>query len=92
MKSTKVQLTDTQCCGAGAGAGGAATFCWSRSQSFFGPAPGTLILIKCYKNPKFFILTHKNPKFFILKFEVDLKNLNFVAIYFKEPVDDHLCL
>jgi hypothetical protein len=32
-----------QCCGpgagAGAGSGGAATFCWSRSQSFLGPAP-----------------------------------------------------
>jgi hypothetical protein len=31
-----VQPSD-QCCGAGAG--GAATFCWSRSESFFGPAP-----------------------------------------------------
>jgi hypothetical protein len=71
-----------QCCGAGAG--GAATFCWSRSQSFFDPAPepGIKILIRCYKN----------PKFFMLKFEVDFKNHNFVAIYFKEPFDDCLCL
>jgi hypothetical protein len=75
-----------QCCGAGAGAGagGAATFCWSRSQSFFGPAPepGMLILLKCYKN----------PQFFILKVEIDFKNHNFVAIYFKEPFDYHICL
>jgi hypothetical protein len=42
---------------------------------FFGPAPerGMYILIKCYKN----------PKFFILNFEVDFKNPNFVVIYFK---------
>jgi hypothetical protein len=33
------QYCRMQCCGTGAGAGGAATFCWSRSQSFFGPAP-----------------------------------------------------
>jgi hypothetical protein len=32
------------------------------------------------------------PKFFIPKFEVDFKNDNFVAIYLKEPFDDHLCL
>jgi hypothetical protein len=31
---------------------------------------------------KIIILSYKNPKFFILKFEVDLKNHNFVAIYF----------
>jgi hypothetical protein len=43
--------------------------------------PGIKILIKCYKN----------PKFFILKFEVDFKNHNLVAIYFEEPFDDHLC-
>jgi hypothetical protein len=34
----------------------------------------------------------KNPKFFIPKFDVDFKNDNFVAIYFKETFDDHLCL
>jgi hypothetical protein len=51
---------------------------------FFGlaSAPGMLIHIKCFKK----------PKFFILKFEVEFKNHNFVAIYFKEPFDDHLCL
>jgi hypothetical protein len=32
----------------------------------------------------------KNPKFFILKVEIDLKNHNFVAIYLKEPFDNHL--
>jgi hypothetical protein len=34
----------------------------------------------------------QNPKFFILKFEIDFINHNFIAIYFKEPFDDHLCL
>jgi hypothetical protein len=49
------------------------------AKVFFGPA-----LIKRFKN----------SKYFILKFEVDFKNHNFVAtgIYFKEPLDDHLCL
>jgi hypothetical protein len=32
----------------------------------------------------------QTPNFFILKFEVDVKNHNFVAIYFKESFDDHL--
>jgi hypothetical protein len=49
----------------------------------FGPGSGSGAgYVKCYKN----------PKFFILKVEVDLKNHNFVAIYFKETFDDHLCL
>jgi hypothetical protein len=30
-----------------------------------------------------YVKCYKNPKFFILKFEVDFKNHNFVAIYFK---------
>jgi hypothetical protein len=66
-----------QCCGAGAGLD--ETFCSSRSRSFFWPGSG---YAKCYKN----------PKFFILKFEIDFKNHNFVAIYryFKEPFDDRL--
>jgi hypothetical protein len=72
----------TQCCGAGAG--GAAIFC--RSQSFFwlGSGAGYVqkILIKCYIN-----LT-----FLIFKFEVDFKNDNFIAIYLKEPADDHIWL
>jgi hypothetical protein len=70
------------CCGAGASE--AATFCWSRSRSFFYPAlaPGMKVLIKCYKN----------PKFFILKFVGDFKNHNFLALYFKQPFYDHLCL
>jgi hypothetical protein len=45
-----------------------------------GPAPQHCK--KCYKS----------PKFFILKFDFEFKNHNFVAIYFKEPFDDHLCL
>jgi hypothetical protein len=74
-----------QCCGAGAGAGagGAATFCWSRGRRqsfFFDPETGVKILIKCYKN----------PKFFIFKFEIYFKNHKLIAIYFKEPFDDHL--
>jgi hypothetical protein len=42
--------------------------------------------VNSYKN------VTKKPKFFKLKFEVECKNTNFVAIYFKEPFDDHLCL
>jgi hypothetical protein len=75
-------LCPIQCCGAS----GVATFCWSRSrsQSFFDPAPepSIEILIKCYKN----------PKFFIQKLEVESKNHNLDAVYFTEPFDDHLCL
>jgi hypothetical protein len=44
--------------------------------------PGMQIPKKCYKNPKFFIQKHK----------VEFKNHNFVAIYFKEPFDDHFYL
>jgi hypothetical protein len=39
-----------------------------------------------------FLYNVKTPKFFIIKFEVEFKNHNFAAIYFKEPFDDHLCL
>jgi hypothetical protein len=35
----------------------------------------------------FYKIFFKKPKFFILKFEVDFKNHNFVAIYFKEPFE-----
>jgi N-methylhydantoinase B/oxoprolinase/acetone carboxylase alpha subunit len=40
-KISEIFYYETLSCGAGAeaGAGGAATFCWSRSQSFSGPAP-----------------------------------------------------
>jgi hypothetical protein len=41
---------------------------------------------------KFIKKCYKNPKFFKLKFEVEFKNHNFVAIYLKAPFDDHLCL
>jgi hypothetical protein len=61
--------------GARAGAKVFLTRLWLRSRV-------CIILIKCYKK----------PKFFILKFEVDFENHNFVAIYFEEPFDDHLCL
>jgi hypothetical protein len=61
-------------------------FAGAGAEVFFYPAltPGMKVLIKCYKN----------PKFFILKFEGDFKNHNFLAlpVYFKEPFDDHLCL
>jgi hypothetical protein len=58
-------------------AGGGAKVFWTGSGDMY---------VNSYKK------CYKNPKFFRFKFEVDLKNHNLVAIYFKELVDNHLCM
>jgi hypothetical protein len=80
IRQEKDRLNLNQC--SGAGAGGAAPFCWSRSQSFFFARLQRRVCNKCYKN----------PKFSTLKLAVDFKNHNFVSIYLKGPFNDHLCL
>jgi hypothetical protein len=64
------QLHKNQCCGTGAGAGEAATFCWSRSRSFFGLAPApfhlqiiVIFFIYCTKWFSSFYLKTKYFKF-----------------------------
>jgi hypothetical protein len=38
-KGGELSVSYKQCCGAGAGAGGAATICWRRSKKIFGLTP-----------------------------------------------------
>jgi hypothetical protein len=61
---------------------------WS-SNFLLEPEPEPKLFLTGSGSGAGYVKYYKNPKFFILKYEVGLKNHIFVAIYFKQPFDDH---